>query len=617
MKKFFTYIICAGLMVAACDIYPVDTTVKSSLDTNSPSTFDAAVVFSNYDLAEGTVFGIVETFCEVNSYRGRFLPWYGFNTDVEWYNTHKPGDGKSDIAAYSCLGNNAQMNTASNGATNNPWALMYSAIERANLVIDGLETYADPEDEDLAYLRGEALTLRAMVYYDLIKAWGDVPARFEPLSSDKIYTPKVSRDEIFKRILSDLEEAIDYLPYPGSTPQTSRADRINRLFAEGLYARIALAAAGYALRPDDGKVGTGDKGTVRKSSDPELQAGKLYPKALDFLRDAIESCTASLEPDFRQMWYNFNNMNNLVAGSGHETLYVIPFGDGRGRWNFTFAIASEGASISGNVSRGGDAGPVPTMYFKYDPNDARRDVTCVNYKWCKDNSIEPAGISKWYFGKFRYEWMDAVPYTGGNDDGIKPVVMRYADILLMAAEIANELGYLEEAKEYFLPVRARAFGEDAAQTFVDGIVSKEDMFNKIVDERAFEFCGEFLRKGDLIRWNLLKTKLDETIADLKDLRDLSGKYDFLSGSIYYMPGADDKSLIIYGLNRDEKKAPEGEWDYIEKYVNADYTKKPAEGMGDERIEGIYTSNPEEHMFWPVFNCNITDSQGSLVNDYGY
>ena len=583
------------------------------LETESPSSFDASVVFSNYDLAESSIFGITEAFCEVNSYRGRFLPWYGFNTDIEWYNTHKPGDGKSDIAAYNCEPNNAQMNLA-----NGPYNLMYTAVERANLVIEGLREHGNvAQDKNMAYLLGEALTLRAMIYNDLIKAWGDVPARFGSITSDNIYVAKSSRDEIYKQIPADLEEAIPMLPWPGATAQTSRTDRINRMFAEGLYARIALAASGYAIRPEDGKVGTGDAGSVRLSSDPELAKSALYPKALAYLEDAIFSGTASLEPSYEQMWRNFNNMENLSAGPAYETLYVIPFGAGRGRWNFTFAVASEGAGISGGVSRGGDAGPVPTFFFKYADNDLRRDLTCINYKWTKSNEIEPAGISKWYFGKFRFEWMDAQPYTGGNDDGIKPVVMRYADVLLMASEIANELDQLPKAKQYFLPVRARACGEDAAESYVNAISGKDEMFSKIVDERAFEFCGEFLRKADLIRWNMLKTKLDQTKAELFKLRDLQPPYDFLCGDIWYQSAEDEKSIVIWGLKKGETSAPAGEWELKKSYVNADYTKKPAEGMGTERIEGIYTRDPEQYMFWPIFNDSLSNSQGALVNDYGY
>ena len=605
MKKILTYILSAAVLVSltvSCD---------KILDTESPSAFDSATVFSNYSLTEGTIFGITEAFCEVNSYRGRFLPWYGFNTDVEWYNTYKPGDGKSDIAAYDCLPNNAQLNLS-----NGPFPLMYMGIERANLVIEGLREYGKVDEKaDMAYLLGEALTLRAMIYYDLTKAWGDVPARFESLTSETIYAPKESRDVIYKQILADLEEAIPYLPYPGATAATSRTDRVNKVFAEGLYARIALAASGYAIRPDDGKVGTGDLGTVRLSSDSELSKDVLYPKALNYLKDAVGH--AALESDLQNYWYKFNNMDNLTAGPGYETLYVIPFGTGRGRWNFTFAINSEGASISNGVSRGGDAGPVPTMFFKYGANDQRRDITCVNYKWNKDNTIEPAGIGKWFFGKYRFEWMDAQPYTGGNDDGIKPVVMRYADILLMAAEIENELNGPNGAKQYLLPVRERAYKghESEAEAYVAALGSKEAMFDAIVDERALEFCGEFLRKADLIRWNLLKTKLDEAIDDMLALRGLEGEYASLTGDIAWSYADDNKSIGITFLTAggEVPAGSEIETGYVAKY---DDGKKS--GFYTDRIRGIYVvENPEQHMFWPIFNDTMTNSQGYIKNDYGY
>lgn len=587
------------LGTAACDKF---------LDSESPSAFDAATVYSNYSLTEGTIYGITETFCEVNSYRGRFLPWYGHNTDIEWYNTYKKGDGKSDISGYDCLPNNSQLNLS-----NGPFPLMYMGIERANLVIEGLRQYGDVENRsDMAYLLGEALTLRAMIYYDLTKAWGDVPARFESLTSDKIYAAKESRDVIYKQILADLDEAIPYLPYPGATSAASRTDRVNKVFAEGLYARIALMASGYAIRPDDGKVGTGDYGTVRLSSDSQLQKEVLYPKALAYLKDAYGK--ASLESDYKQYWVNQNNMNNLTAGPAYETLFVIPFGAGRGRWNFTYAIKSEGSSWSNGVDRGGDAGPLPTVYFMYDEGDQRRDVSCVNYKWAKDGSAEPAGIGKWYFGKYRFEWMDAQPYTGGNDDGIKPVVMRYSDILLMAAEIENELNGPEGARKYLQEVRERACGIDAAEAYVAALGTKEDFFEAVKLERSLEFCGEFLRKADLIRWNLLKDSLDEAKADMLALRDLQGEYANLTGSIAYQLSDDGKSMDIKFLKVGEE-APAGyeiEAGYVKKYDDAKKT-----GFYAERIEGIYVGDPVQHMFWPVFNDTMTNSQGYIKNDYGY
>ena len=602
MKKILYSVLSVAVVVLAAS------SCEKILDSNSPSAFDSATVYGNYSLTEGTIFGITESFCEVNSYRGRFLPWYGHNTDIEWYNTYKKGDGKSDISAYDCLPNNAQLNQS-----NGPFPLMYMGIERANLVIEGIREYGNPSERpEMAYLLGEALTLRAMIYYDLIKAWGDVPARFTPLTSETIYAPKVSRDVIFKQILSDLEEAIPYIPNPGETAATSRTDRVNKVFAEGLYARIALLASGYALRPEDGAVGTGDLGTVRLSSDPELQKEVLYPKALNYLKAAYGK--AALESDYEYYWYKQSNMDNLTAGPGSETLYVIPFGEGRGRWNYTYAIKSEGASITANTSRGGDVGPLPTVYFMYDEGDQRRDVTCVNYQWNKGDVIEPAGIGKWYFGKYRFEWMHAQPYTGGNDDGIKPVVMRYSDILLMAAEIENELNGPAGAKKYLEEVRARACGEDAAAAYVAALSTKEDFFEAVAKERALEFCGEFLRKADLIRWNRLKESLDAAKAQMNDLRDLAGDFAGLSGDIAYVLSEDGESLDIKFLAPGEK-APSGyelSAGYVNKYDDAKKT-----GFYAEKIEGIYAQDPVQHMFWPIFNDTMTNSQGYIKNDYGY
>ncbi|WP_234406776.1 hypothetical protein [Prolixibacter bellariivorans] len=118
---------------------------------------DESVIFSTYDLAKGAVDGIKIDFGETNSYRGRYLPWYGMNTDVEWYNSsEKYPDGKADLCVYAATATNSQMNT-----TNNAWAKMYEGIERANMCIKGLRTYGDPQPgTNMGQLLGEALTLR-------------------------------------------------------------------------------------------------------------------------------------------------------------------------------------------------------------------------------------------------------------------------------------------------------------------------------------------------------------------------------------------------------------------------------------------------------------------------
>ena len=569
------------------------------LESETKSAFDESVVFSNYTLAEYNVFSISETFGHTNNYRGRFLPWYGFNTDAEWY-VSTTIDNKSEIATYAITVNNAQLNL-----DNGPYNEIYAGIERANICISGLRKYGNIEnDADMAYLLGESLTLRAFLYYELLKAFGDVPARFEPISSETIYLPKSDRDVIYKQILADLDEAAGYLPWPATTAATMTTDRVNKAFAHGLYARIALAASGYSLRPEDGMVGTGDAGSIRTSSDPELSKAVLYPTILEKLEEVIASGSASLYEDYEQLWRDFNNFD-LEAGK--ENLFVIPFGDARGRWNYTFAIRSyvNGKSMAGAV------GPAPTLYFDFAKDDQRRDLSCVNFKYEKDDVIEPAGIENWYFGKFRFQWMEKQPYTGGNDDGAKPIVMRYSDILLMAAEVANELGDLAKAKEYFTEVRERATGSSAA-AYVAALGDKEAMFNAIVDERKFEFVGEFLRKGDLIRWNMLKDKLDESISDYRDLKSVSGDYAFLNpeGDVWYRETAE--GIEFYGF-AGERVAPEGE----EWHKKGGYIIKDTEGQTEERASTVYTANPNQHMFWPIFQATIINSQGSLVNDFGY
>ena len=614
MKKIL-YTLLATVALGLCA-----SSCSNLLKPESPSSFDEATIYSNYDLAEGTVLGIMQIVNTNNSYRNRFLPWYGYNTDIEWYNTYNATDDKSRLTTYNCLPNNSQLDQADGCYTH-----IYTGIERANLAIAGIPKYGNIEsDEKMAYLYAEALTYRALLYYDLCKAWGDVPARFAPLTSETIYVPKASRDVIFKQILSDLEMAIPLLPYPGVTAATSRTDRVNKVFAEGLYARISLMASGEAMRPESPEtVGTNDRGTYKKTDDPELQAEVLYPKALAYLKDAIANGGCTLEPVLENYWKRLSARQNLTFDG--ETLYVIPFGQGRGQWFNYFALrAEQGTRYNTYTSaRGGSAGPLPYLYWKYDERDVRRDLTCANWKWDKDtDELKLAGIGTWYFAKYRFDW--ATQKASGEDDNVKPVVMRYADILLMAAEIDNELngGPSAEAKGWFKQVRERAFpgNEDAADAYVEALNSQKDFFDAIVDERALEFCGEMLRKADLIRWGLLLDKMKEAKDELKALRDHTGDYAGLPDDVYYQYDDATESIKVWGFKAGEDTKPAGNWTKAGSYYSkvADSSGKDT-GLADSIVDGIYTYGDDMiyYMYWPIFNHQLTTSQNTLVNDYLY
>ena len=624
MKLINKILIGVGMLAAAA----LTSCSEDGLKTPTQSSFDESVVYSNYTLAEYNVFGIYEVFGHTNCHRGRYLPWYGFNNDIELY-LNTTADEKSSIARYSMTPTNGQLNLA-----NGPYNELMGGIERANLAIRGIRQYGNPEgNAQMAELLGEALTARALLYTELLKAYGEVPARFAPIDANTIYLNKTEKDVIYKQLLSDLEEAFTYMNWPGKSTVTATTDRPSLAFAKGLYARLCLMASGYSLRPDEGQVGTGNPGSVRLSNDPDLQKDVLYPKALAALKDVIANAGLSLM-DYEQLWREFNNMD-ITAGK--EVIYVIPSSDTRGRWNYTFGIRTEGNpdwSQGPTSSRGGTAGPAPTLYWKYDKEDVRRDMSCVNWKWVlgPDGKNIPvlAGPNDWYFGKFRLEWQTKSPYNGGNDDGIKPVYMRYADILLMAAEIANDpaCGNRDEnfAKECLLQVRQRAYkgNEGLATAYVNSLSGQDAIFNAIVDERALEFVGEMLRKQDLIRWNLLKTKMDESKAELQAWMDNAGTE--FGPAVWYRYAADG-SIETYGYNETATTdaAPGEGW---ECYTNskgevATYFKFTSEDTGtysesaQKKLDSFYDTDPDTKQWWPIPEATLVNSQGTLFNDYGY
>ena len=406
------------------------------------------------------------------------------------------------------------------------------------------------------------------------------------------------------------------MAWPGQSAATMKTDRPSLAFAKGLYARVALMASGYAQRPDDGLVNTGNMGSVRLSTDTELSKEVLYPKVQAALLDVVNNAGLELYADYEQLW---RDLNNFDLEAGKEIIYSIPMGDARGRWNFTFAIRNENYTkwCPSTTSRGGVAGPVPSLFFKYDRTgkDQRRDVSCANFRMENDGTDDLcvlSGAGNWYFGKYRFDWQETLPYGGGNDDGVKPVYMRYADILLMLAEVTNELDGYAAAKPYLLEVRKRAYrGYEAdAEKYVNGLSSNEAFFKAVVEERALEFVGEFLRKADLIRWNMLKTKLDEAKADMYALAQKPG-------AVYYKYNDDGYTLSLYGYNEGELgNNPGTGWTQY-----TDSKGAPVENyFGDlkaERIERIYRNDPDTRQWWPIFDNTVTNSQGKLVNDYGF
>jgi len=588
-------IIIAGIVLASL----FTSCQEDPLDAPAQSTLDDSVIFSSPTLAQGAIDGIKLSFGETN-YRARYQPYYGLNTDIEWNNGSTSAGDTADLQNYGVTATNTVMNTVDNA-----WAMMFQGIERANLCIRGIRKYGNPEPgTQLGYLLGEAITLRAIFYADLIKAWGDVPYRFEPVNNETVYVGKVSRDIIYKQLLKDLAEAETLVPWPNETTTTNSVERVNKAFVKSFRARLAMAASGYQQYPDG----------IHRSNDPELSVANMYRLALDECRDVINSGKAHLESSFETFWRNYNKE---VLTAGGESLWEIPYAEGRGRMLFSFAVRHTSADqFTDQAGRGGIAGPLPFVYYDYDLKDTRRDVTCVPYKYgtaVKNVAKQELNsLNTWYFGKYRYEWMTR-RVTSTNDDGVNKVYMRYAEVLLIAAEAANELEGVAAAAPYLKEIRKRAFAPAdqplKVDAYVNAITSKQDMFNKIVDENQFEFTGEMERKQSLIRWNLLKTKLDDAKVKMKELQGRTGRYADVPSTLYYKYKTDDPTtLVIYGLNRGENVNP-----------GADYTSFAWSTLDDTKINSLYKTgvNPDEKQFWPIWKVFIDANNGLLKNDYGY
>lgn len=577
------------------------------MDAPSISTLDESSVFATYSLAESEVMSIHVSFGETNSYRGRFLPYYGVNTDVEWGNAPSYADRVSDKQSlwnYSTQAANGQMNTA-----NNAYAKFYEGIERANLAIKGIRQYGNIENNaDMRHLLGEALTLRAVIYNDLLKAWGDVPARFEPNNSDNMYLPRTNRDVIYKQLLADLLEAEDYCYWAKENAITKTTERVNKDFVKALRARLALYAGGYGLRGDG----------YRLSKDPELAPEKMYQIAKQECEEVIAHGSSKLG-SFKE---NFVKLCQDNVTAGGESLWEIPFSAGRGRVLYTWGLKHNAKDQYTQQSQGGINRAVSTLYYDYDPEDIRRDITVVPYEWSKDLKdgkahVVLSGLNKMCFGKLRYEWMNRI-VTSTNDDGVNWQYMRLADVYLMAAEAENELGNTAAAWNYMKPVLDRALPAAKVAALQTKYTASQQAFREgIYDQRALEFAGEALRKADLVRWGIIDQKMAEAKAKLQALQTRTGDYAGLPDKVYLKTVENESEIEIYGLNKGENDATvingfEGDWESKSWFGSAD---KPS--LTDDIIDGLYVATPSLNCLWPIWQNFIDSSNNMLNNDGNY
>lgn len=398
------------------------------------------------------------------------------------------------------------------------WKHFYRGINAANTVITksrDLLNSTNPKIQKTArkYV-AEARTLRAFYYMDLVRRFGDVPLRTIITDISNHNSKASPREDVYKLIFTDLEEAA--LDLPWHDEDYTMSGRVTKGTALGLLVRAYMYAGGYSLQRDG----------VMKRPDNYLD---YYRKAEIYSRELIASGKHALNPKYEEI---FKNLCQNVP-EPKEAMFVLDFSYPEGDKAHYGCIGASviGVEVKGNTNVYNISPYLRTHYFaykKFDDGDLRRGYSIADYSLegatFQKKAIEVKQSSKWGVAKWRRDWHIPEPVEKNYSAANYPM-LRYAEVLLMRAELLNELyGPTEEAIELVNQVRRRGYGVDIYTYSPEVDVplnyrqSKEAFFNFLTDEYAREFLGEHGRKFHLIRWNLLKQKLDE-VGDFFDNPD--------------------------------------------------------------------------------------------------
>lgn len=584
----------------------------------------------------------------------QYLPIiFGTNSDCELI------DGLGSVAKDESERGYMNYNASSSdtkGQLAKVWTAMYGVIEDCNLAIEGIrgssliKGSANEQKAMKRYL-GEALTLRAMVYYDLIKIFGDIPMKLTSSQADlsNAYMEKSDRDAILDTLMLNLDEAANILPWAGNGEYTT--EHVTRGYAEALYAQVALTRAGYAIR-EKAKSGyvTAEKYSdpVYPTQRPDDQTRKaLYEKALAKLSDVIANGPHSLNPSFENEWFRINQLE--LDQDYRENIFEIPMGlNVSGELGYTVGVRLSGATSKfGYSNSSGKVKLTAPFFYSYDKNDLRRDVTCAPYEikevdqvtkeQMQGNNPFQIYVAKWDPRKMSDSWKSYNIVAGAKlMTGINVVKMRYSQLLLLYAETLNELAGPDAtykgaasltAREALAMVHTRAFDADHkadAQAYVDALAGKDALFSAIVDENAWELAGEGIRKFDLIRWHLLVEKVNAMKAQYESDLEM-GVYpqklcfnyktaakteiDMASVQWYQQPANTDtydEAKTWYGAEAENE---------VEKQTQL-LTNLPNICCGLGGVEGASATVVNRYIM-PIAATTISASNGCLKNSYGY
>mgnify|MGYP001169629136 FL=1 len=467
LTKFFSFILLVSISFS-CEEY-LDEDFRDGL---SPSNF--------YNNDNEAIMGLMGAYSQLTSQFGwrhrQRHNWYQMGTDESSSNRNAASD------AYNYTHGEGVWD--SHGF----WIEAYELVRNTNDAILNLEGNDQLTESVKNSLLGEALTLRALAYLDLTNIWGDVPYYRDNMTVGELATlERTPVSTIRPEIEADLQRAFTLLP---STRTGGDLGRVTKWGAMALKAKLHMYDSEWS----------------------DMLAACV---------EIINNSPHTLMDDFADV-YNFSNKtwDNQV---NNEHIFWIDFPGAPG--------------LGMNVQQRSN-----TMFEEYSPrlrdepkNKGDKNALKAALKSNNEDFTGWAGCvplpdmadqSKWQSGDLRYEKTVTQEYEGialkfpyykklwnlNQSYGVRSnkssnyVMVRLADIYLMAAEAENELNGPDNAYQYVNKVRERAFDPD--QPFSG--MTQETFRQAIRDERKWELCGEMHRKQDLIRWGIFVETVQNT-----------------------------------------------------------------------------------------------------------
>ena len=385
-------------------------------------------------------------------------------------NTLAGGESATDVPGIQEIDD--MIHTSTNAQLRDIWGWMYGGVNRANFIMEFQDTIDFPNKNSVL---AQARFLRAYYYFELVKWFGDIPfvvdRRFVLGDEfDLIRTPKA---EVYAQIELDLVFAADNLTYTAS-----ESGRVTKGAAQALLGKVYLFQ---------------DK----------------FTEAASVLEDLIANGPYDLLVDYSTMFEN-DNENNI------ESVFEVQYDDGEGA-GFDCLQCSEGnvavgfngiRNYDGPMFESGFSFNVPTQEIvdAFEDGDIRKDTAILDINaWAEDTGATFAtGFEHTGFFNRKYISRQGDLNTGDanltNPNNYRAI--RFADVLLMAAEALNRGGVSDtRAQQYLNRVRNRA-------NLTDVSVTGTNLTNAIYNERRVELVGEGHHFFDLVRTGRAASEID-------------------------------------------------------------------------------------------------------------